>query len=172
MEGKQKGFTLIELLVTFAIVIILALVSVPLYEELIAGGRVKGASESLYFFILKVRSDAIKTQTTANLVFQSGSTWCFGATTASTCNCTVSASCNLGQFSSSDYSNVTLSVTGFVAGVSGAYGTSITGTRGMASSTGTVSFAAADGDSVSVILNAMGFVRICSANVVGYKTCS
>jgi prepilin-type N-terminal cleavage/methylation domain-containing protein len=69
MEGKQKGFTLIELLVTFAIVIILALVSVPLYEELIAGGRVKGASESLYFFILKVRSDAIKTQTTANLVF-------------------------------------------------------------------------------------------------------
>jgi type IV fimbrial biogenesis protein FimT len=168
---KAKAFTLVELLVAFAILLILAAVSVPLYGEFISAGRVKGASETLYSFILKVRSDAINSQTTTKLVFQTGSNWCFGATSANTCDCSVSANCNLGQYNSSLYSNTTLSQTGFVLSGS-SYTTTINGTRGTASTAGTISFSTPDGDSVSVILNTMGFVRICSANVVGYQTCS
>ncbi len=166
-----KGFTLAELLVALVIVLILVLVSVPLYEELISSGRVKGAAETLYSFMLKVRSDAINTQTTATLVFQTGTSWCFGATTAATCNCSTVAACNLGQYNSTIYSNTTLSETGLT--VSGAsFITTITGTRGISSTTGTISFSTPDGDAVSVIINTMGFVRICSANVVGYQACS
>lgn len=168
---KIKGFTLFELLITFAILLVLVAVSVPLYSEFVSAGRVKGASETLYAFILKVRSDAINSQSTATLVFQTGSAWCFGATTAATCDCTVSASCNLGQFSASSYSNTTLSQSSFALSGS-SYTTTINGTRGTASSAGTISFSSPDGDSVSVILNTMGFVRICSANVVGYPACS
>ena len=168
---KTKAFTLFEILVTFAILLVLAAVSVPLYAEFISAGRVKGASETLYSFILKVRSDAINSQTTATLVFQAGSTWCFGATSAATCDCSVAASCNLGQYNSTLYSNTTLSQVGFSLSGS-SYATTINGTRGTASTAGTISFSTPDGDSVSVILNTMGFVRICSANVVGYQACS
>lgn len=168
---KVKGFTLVELLITFAIVMVLAAVSVPLYSEFISAGRVRGAAETLYSFILKVRSDAINAQTTPTIVFQAGTSWCFGATTASTCDCTVSASCNLGQYDSSTYSNTTLTQSGFTASGS-SYVTTINGTRGIASPGGTISFSTPDGDSVSVILNTMGFVRICSSNVVGYQACA
>lgn len=163
---KQQAFTLIELLVAIAIISILILASVPLYEEFVSGARVKGAAENLYAFIVKVRSDSINTQATETLVFQAGSTWCFGATTTSTCDCSVSANCNLGQVSSSEYSNTTLSLTGIGSSMT------INGTRGIASTTGTMTFTASDGDAVSVILNKMGYPRICSANVVGYQACS
>lgn len=168
---KIKGFTLFELLITLAILLVLTAVSVPLYSEFISANRVKGASETLYSFILKVRSDAINSQTTATLVFQTGSTWCFGATTTSTCDCSVAASCNLGQYSSSSYSNTTLSQSSFVLSGS-SYTTTINGTRGTASTAGTITFTASDGNAISVILNTMGFVRICSANVVGYGSCT
>lgn len=162
----SKAFTLLELLIAISIVAILTVISVPLYSEYIETARLKGASETLYTSFLKARSEAIKSQGTVTFVFQTGTSWCFGANSTGTCDCNTAGSCNLGQIDSSSYSRVTLGLTGI--------GTSMTisGTRGVVSATGTVSFTSNDGDSVSVIINKMGFLRICSSNVSGYKSCS
>lgn len=64
---NSHGLTLIELLVTIAIIIILALVSVPSYNKFIANERFAVASNQLYNAYRFARNEALKTSSSMML---------------------------------------------------------------------------------------------------------
>ncbi len=163
--NNRKGFTLLELLMSVAIMAILVVLSTPIFTTYIMQNRLKGAGESLYGDLFHARAEAIKQQKNITVVFQTGANWCYGVTTASNCNCSVANNCTLGQVSYLRHKNTTLSVIGLGAN------TSFNGTRGVVSSTGTLSFTSNSGDSISLELNKMGFTKICSADLSGYTSC-
>ena len=162
----RNGFTLVEVLITMVIVGILITITVPIYTDYIHDNRLKSAAETFYAGLNNARSEAIKQNKVVNVVYKSGTNWCVGYTTASSCDCAVAGQCNLGQVESSRFVGTTLALSNGMATQ-----TSFDGDRGIVSVTGTVTFSAASGDAISVILNKLGFARICSANLSGYQSC-
>ncbi len=155
---------MIELLVVLLIVAILAAAAVPIYQSYLDESRIKGASEGLYHSLILARTEAIKQQANITVVFQTGASWCYGATTASTCDCTIAAACNLGQSSYTEYRGVSLSLTGIVNKVT------FEGYRGEVTPSGTIGFSSSS-NTIDVSLNPLGRAGICSDNVGGYVAC-
>lgn len=162
---KPGGFTIIETLVVMAIVGAIALVAIPATQHYLETDRLKAAAESLSHDFHKAQSEALKSQTDVRVVFQAGAKWCYGITTASTCDCQVANACTLGQVKVSDVGSSTMSLVGLTTH------TLFTKSRGLVSVTGTVNFTGASGKVLSVELNKMGFVKVCSSNVSGYSAC-
>lgn len=164
---KQFGLTLMELVITIAVVAILAVASVPVYTDYIETNRLKAASEAIYSSSTQARSEALKQQAAMLVMVTSGGSWCVGVTTASTCNCGTPGNCNLGTISGSEYPGTSLSLNGIVTNV----GFSVGGDRGLVTPSGTLTLTATNGDAISIVINKMGFPRLCSATVSGYQPC-
>jgi type IV fimbrial biogenesis protein FimT len=164
ISTRAEGLTLIELLVALVIVAILAIATLPLYQHYLSENRIKGASEGLYHLLVLARTEALKRQAVINVVFQTGSNWCYGMTTLSTCDCQSAGACNIGQASSVNYTNVSLALTGITNNVT------VEPSRGEVSPIGTITFSSGS-MSIEISLNAMGGVRICSDTVGGYIAC-
>lgn len=87
-----KGFTLIEMMVVIAILGILLAIAAPSFTMFFEKFRTKRAAETLGGSLYIAKSEAIKRNQFVRLVItasNSGATWCYGLTTANTCNCTV-----------------------------------------------------------------------------------
>ncbi len=70
--GHRRGFSLVELMVTISIVVILALVGVPSFQQIIATTRVKGVSSDLFVALTKARSTAVKRDAPVTITPKSG----------------------------------------------------------------------------------------------------
>lgn len=168
-KNKAAAFSLIELIVVLTIAAILSAAAVASYIGLIRDAQLRSASEQLHFMMMKARAEAIKRQTTLTLVFQTGANWCFGVTTSSSCDCTITSIplCDIGRvdYQTANTSNLSLSTT-FATGT-----VSFDGVRGATSAAGSVTFTASSGETLTVDLNRLGFSRLCSSNLVGYDAC-
>lgn len=162
---QYRGVTTLELMVAIAIVGIITMLAIPMFSYFLNNNTLKAATERLYHDLNYARSEAIKRQQAVNVIFQSGSNWCYGLTTATSCNCLVVNNCNLGQVSYNDFYDTSLGVSG-ISTI-----TSFDGSRGLASTTGTLSFSTSDGDSTSISLNKLGITSICSDKLSEYPGC-
>ncbi|MDF1655200.1 MAG: GspH/FimT family pseudopilin [Coxiellaceae bacterium] len=164
MVRKLKAITSIEVLIAIAIVAVLVSLAIPQYFTYIEDTRIRHAAEDLYHKTMWARSTAIKNTQNVTAVVQTGGSWCYGFTTAATCDCNTAGSCTLGAYQSGDYPNTTMSASGI--GASTVYES----TRGTVSVPGTLTVSAG-GQSASVVINKMGLSRICGTNVAGVKAC-
>lgn len=166
---KSRGLTLLELLLAITVVLVLIGLAMPSFIEIIQSHRLRQASESFYNDLLLARATAIKQQTTVFVVFQSGTNWCYGLNNNSSCSCSVTNNCQLNGttkiITSSNFNGVTLNTSNF----SGA-NTAFEGVRGTVSNTGTITLSN-NGKSVSIIINKMGYIQICSNTFSGYNPC-
>src|SRR5690242_10962753 len=83
----NTGLTFIEIMITLVVIIVLTLVAVPALTALMKGQRLIGTTENLYSALQNARSEAIKTNTTVYVSFQTGSSWCYGINSGSACDC-------------------------------------------------------------------------------------
>lgn len=84
------------------------------------------------------------------------------------CTCTTAGNCGLKQVSSTDFTGITLATSTFAADPS------FDPVRGIATSSGSVSFESATGKQAQVNLNLLGKVGVCSpaaATTAGYPAC-
>ena len=111
-----RGFTLIEMVVTLAVLGILLAIAAPQYNTFFEKFRTKRAAETLAGSLYLAKSEAIKRNQVVSLVVTSssgGATWCYGLTTANTCDCTTANACVLDTgvetaVSSAEYRGVSL----------------------------------------------------------------
>ncbi len=164
MVNRRKGMTSIEVLIAIAIVAILVSLAIPQYFSYIEDSRIKHAVEDMYNKVMWARSTAIKNSQDVTTVVQTGGSWCYGFTTASTCDCSTAGNCALGSYQGGEYPSTTLSASGI--GASTIYQSE----RGTISVPGTLTVSAG-GQSASVVINKMGMARICGSNISGYKAC-
>ena len=126
LSKRQSGFTMIELMVTLLVLVILAAIAAPSFNELIEKSRLRGATDDLVNVLNTARANAVKLQRDVN-VSVSGTAWCAGAISApnpgnvgdpipsaTPCDCNASpATCQVGGqpalVSSTNYSGVTIS---------------------------------------------------------------
>lgn len=166
---KQHGFSLVEVLVVLVILAILAILITPAYTTYITQYRLTSAAEALYDDINRAHSYAITQPSTVavTLVFQTGSAWCYGTTVSSTCDCTTTA-CELGRTTSAEYSgsDISLAITGFSGNK-----TQFDSMRGIPTVTGSATFSASGGETITVSINKLGVPKICASGVGGYPSC-
>lgn len=140
----QSGFTMIELMITLTVLAVLAVLAVPTFSDLIIKSRLRGATDDIVNLLNTSRANAVKVGREINVSVNS-TAWCAGAVgepgpsavgaamTLSNvpCDCTASTvSCFIvnnnnnenALVSSSNYSGVTLSVTGGIAYVNATSG--------------------------------------------------
>ncbi|OGT28796.1 MAG: hypothetical protein A3I77_03140 [Gammaproteobacteria bacterium RIFCSPLOWO2_02_FULL_42_14] len=145
---------------------ILGIIFTPAYIYYFSQNRLKSAAEKLYSEILLARTEAIKTNSDINIIFTTGANWCFGTTTASSCNCNIPNDCLLGQTSSSEFTGVTMPSAGFPSGK-----LTFDGARAVASAVGSVTFTSSTGESIIVNVNRLGTPSICSNDLGDYGSC-
>jgi len=165
-QTKECGVTLMQLLISLAIVAILAVLGIPSIIFLIENNRVKAAAENFYQQANYARSEAVKKRSNTYLVVKSGSIWCVGINSTNDCDCSVTKNCSSGNVDSTEFKNVTLSTSGINNS-----NMMFDGLRGTTSGSGSATFTI-NSKAVTVDINSMGRVRICSNNVVGYPACS
>lgn len=167
---KQQGMTITEVLIVLLLLTILSTLLVPSYITYITQNRLKSAAEGLYDDFLLARTTAIKLSSPVTLTFITGSNWCYGLSSGATaCVCSNAASasnCNVGIISSTDNPGTTLSLSGFTANA-----TIFDAARATPSVTGSATFSTADGNTITVSLNALGTSMICATGVGGYAAC-
>lgn len=158
----KKGLTLMELLVAMTVLVIIAVIALPSFRDLIQTNRVRLAGDGFHKELLYARTTAIKNNVPVYLVMQTGSNWCYGANTSSTCNCNTTGSCNLGATTSSNFSGVSMSTSGFSDG-----NFIFNPVRASSDDSGTVTFTQ-NGKSIIITVLKMGTPTICSSGIGGY----
>ena len=167
-QNKQHGITLMELMAVLSVAAILVALTIPLYSDYFSQNRLRSAGEELYQHMIKARAEAIKQQATITVVLQTGSNWCYGVTTATTCDCAPASVnvCNLGYVNYSTNDSVDLNTIG-VTGSS----VNFEGVRGTVSAIADLTFTNDDGEVLTIKLNKMGYSRLCSSDLNGYSAC-
>jgi type IV fimbrial biogenesis protein FimT len=164
----HQGITLLELLIVLAITVILTVQAVPAFVNLIERHRVSATAENLYYALQNARTEAVKRNALVYVSFQSGTSWCYGINTGSACSCAVPSGCNLGTFSYTAVSGISLSVTGFSSNT-----VQFDGTHGAANTTGSVTFTiTGQSNLITVSVSRLGNLRMCSTGISGYAACS
>lgn len=163
----HQGFTAIEVLVMLAVVAILAIITIPLFSNLINKHRIAMTADDLYLALKQARTEAIKTNSNIYVSFTTGTTWCYGINSGSACNCATPTSCNIKTATYASNNQMTLSTSG-ISGNS-FYFENI---HGGASTTGSVTFTLyGDTPYITISLSRLGNIQICSSNVSGYTSC-
>jgi prepilin-type N-terminal cleavage/methylation domain-containing protein len=173
---RSRGVTLIEMMVTMAVAIIFVSIALPSFGGLMEKFRTRRATETMAASMLLAKSEAIKRNTPVRVVFtssNSGATWCYGLTTATTCNCTVANSCKLDNAESVVTSTQFRGISLANPATGSAF--SFNPLRGMVNA-GNVQFTSDElGYQARVLLSGFGRVTTCSVSGDGYlggfKTC-
>ncbi len=168
-----KGISLPQLLITLCIISILLLVSTGSLSNTRQRLDISGASQSIYFFFQRARSQAITHQKTTTVVIQAGKNWCLGVTHLPFCDCSVANDCKVGAveqvLSFTDYRFTTLDWAGFGP----KHLTQFDGQRGLSiGHAGTLTLKTSK-FATHVIVSNMGRVRICSktGDIERYSKC-
>ena len=182
----QHGFTLTEMAVTVAVLAILAAIAAPSFQETLNKRRLIGAAEQLYADLQYARSEAAKRNAYVVVTFTgTGSTWCYGISTAS-CSCTATSGPSLCQLDGvtkvvdqQGFKNVSLTGNTFPGGA-----TAFEPQRGIArlpsnaiafgTATFTVNAGASNARTSEVVVSSFGRVIICSpssARLAEYPAC-
>jgi type IV fimbrial biogenesis protein FimT len=163
----EHAFTLIELIITLLIVAVIAAIAIPYTGHYLEQRRVEGAAQAVYAKLNVAHAYALANQVQSRVVFQAGANWCVGVTTAASCDCSSSSSCNLGQEEGTTYKNVSLSLGGF----GGATDVVFSASRGTVPVAGAVTLTVSSG-TITVETTQMGISRICSnSGLGGFPSC-
>lgn len=174
--NKITGFTLAELLIIITILGILVTIAIPSYVAFINQKRLKVATEDLYNFIKASQSKGLNLPSSYYMSIKPGTSWCYGLSDSSTCDCSTSNSCTLDgidtKAQSTDYSgeSLSLSVTGFNGSSTDPY-ILFEGSRGTIANAGTITFTTSTRLTTTIRTNEQGLVSICSNSVRGYPLC-
>jgi type IV fimbrial biogenesis protein FimT len=176
-SDRQQGFTLIELMVTLVLLGVLVTIAAPSFQGMRDRLRIRAAAEAVYSHLEFARSESIKEYRTLFVCIMPGdgstsADWCLGISNATGCDCMTAGSCQFGAagsllertLESSAFEGVTLSAN--LAEIR------LDGTRGLSSSTGTITLTSAGGLVVKVIQSRLGRTRHCSDDPLGYPSCS
>jgi len=165
---RGKGISLLELMVVFAIISILALAAIPLFNSFIANYRVSAAADNLYYYLQYARSEAVKRNANVYVSFTSGDTWCYGINVGSSCNCATPNNCSLAAVSYTTAGQTTLSTNGLSS--NSIY---FEGSHAAASASGSVTFTRYGNSTplVTVLIGRLGGLQMCSTGMGGYTAC-
>lgn len=164
-----KGFTLIEMMLVISIMGILLAIAAPSFTMFFEKFRTKRAAETLAGSLYVAKSEAIKRNQVVSLVVtasNSGATWCYGLTTATTCDCTTANACVLDtgvetRVSSAEYKGISVADTDSDPITSMAF--SFQPLRGTVTGN-TVEFHSTNDYEVQTIVSGFGRVKTCSPN--------
>jgi Tfp pilus assembly protein FimT len=155
------------MLTMLVIIVILMLVSIPVYDSIIQYYHITTAATDLYSSIQYARTEAIKRNTAVYMSFTTGSSWCYGINTGSACNCGTPSSCNLGTVTASAANILTLSATGLS---SNAF--YFDNTHGGASTSVTLTYTLfGQASLIQTSVSMLGDVSVCSTGITGYTAC-
>lgn len=168
MNRLSAGIYLTELLIVLLIVGIITTAAIPSVISLIQTDRLKAAAEKLYYDLEYARSAAVKSNTTVYVSFQTGSSWCYGINSGSSCNCMVANNCNLGVTQTGASQQLSLATNGLSSNA-----IQFGGTHGAANTSGSVTFSLSSQSTtlVKVSVGVMGDLQMCSTNISGYAGC-
>ena len=165
---KQKGITLIELLITIVIIAVLVIIGIPSFVNYLQENRLIGTTQNLYYTLQYARSEAVKRNTTMYVVFQTGSNWCYGINPGSSCSCSTAGSCTLGSVSSNSAQPMSLSTSGLTSNT-----IQFEPLHGASYISGTITYTlTGSSNAMSVKVNLLGSLQVCSNQISGYPTCS
>lgn len=167
MKKRSQGITVMEVLVVLLVLGVLVVATIPTMTDYFLKARTISAAEALYHDFQKIRTEAIQQGLAATVIFQTGSAWCYGATTGTTCDCATAGSCTLGQTNHTAYKNTTLSLKNFASGA-----LTFRASRGDVNQAGAAILTSTGGHSITVEVNKMGFPKICSSGLGGYQPCT
>ena len=169
-NSSNWGFTLLELMTTLAVLAIIITMAVPAFSGMKERHKVRGAAETVVSDLQLARLEAIKTNRDVSLSFQGSGTnnWCYGINDNNGCDCTIGSNCQvsgttLRVTNSDEFSNISLATTftGQNATFEPNRGTTNSGTT-------TLNF---NGKTISVKLNAIGRISLCSNDYGFYPSC-
>ncbi len=166
------GFTLVELLMVIAVIAILAAIAAPSFNDWLAKGRVKSATEDIYGLILQAKSEGPIRDTDMTVDVDTDA-WCVGFSDGA-CDCTDTTSCtvnvagtNVTQIvDGSDYDNITIT--------SDFAGTTFSRLRGDVNNSGDITVTSGDW-ALDIAISDAGRIRICNPNnnvMTGYESCN
>ena len=174
--GSAGGFTLIEMVVTIAVLGILLAIAAPQFNLFFEKFRTKRAAETLVGNLILAKTEAVKRNQVVRLVITAsdgGATWCYGLTTAATCDCTTANACALNTgvetaVSSTNFRNINLvdddgdEITSMTFSFD-----NIRGTVGA----NTVAFVSDNGYETRTVVSMSGRIKSCSpsSNYIGGK---
>ena len=177
-----SGFTVIEVLVTLSVLGVFLSVGAGSFGGFMEKNRLKAAAEGISSDLHFARSEAVSrgTGNSVNVSFTTdgGTSWCYGLTTAASCDCTITDTTNasacvipvagtnvLRVMNSSEYgTSVSMTSVTFPANTTG-FGA----TRGLAPAGQAV--LTTNSKTATVTLSALGRVRVCSDDNIGYPSC-
>ena len=166
-KKSLSGFTLTEMLITLAVILIIALVSIPSITTTIQIHRLEAVAENLYENLQLARIQAIQQNTTMYVTFTTGDSWCYGINSGSSCICSNSSSCSSETVSAQQSGKITLSTTGLTGNT-----ISFENTHGAASSSGSVTLTLYGQSSlIQINISRMGNLQLCSTGISGYTAC-
>lgn len=161
----MTGFTLPELMTVVAIAAILLVIAVPSFTGIMERNRMRNAVEQLRSDLKLARAESLRRNRDVTVSFQrasDGSTWCYGLTLGTSCDCTVACELDAGAstvVSSTNFRGITSSEAPFATGggnltFSAARPTLVAGSARFAS--------APTGYEARVVVASAGRIRLCS----------
>lgn len=159
MDFEQDGFTIIELMTVVALIGIMAALATPYFASILEGRRLVGSADTLYSALQYARSESIKQNTNVQ-VYTDTAAWCIGIDDAAgglNCDCTDPATCTVGgsvkvyndsDFTGINFSNATANTVTFEP------------PNALPDTPSNYTFTSSAGQTRSVILNALGTVRV------------
>lgn len=164
---SHRGVTLLELMIMLAIIIIITVVSVPLFTSIIQNFRLSATADELYSALQNARTEAVKRNATVYVSFVTGDSWCYGLNVGSACTCTTPSGCSLGTTSATKAGLISLATTGLTNNI-----INFEGTHGAANATGSITLTLFGGTNLMTIsVGRFGSLQICSTGVSGYTAC-
>jgi Tfp pilus assembly protein FimT len=164
----MNGFSLIQLLLVLVSLSILMIASVPAFIDLYQQYHLRTTAQHLYYVLQYAKSEAIKNNNRVYVDFQTGDNWCYGLNTNTTCDCTSTTNCTLGRYASSQSGDLNLSSSGITN-----HTIYFEGSHGAAEVNGTISFTLfGQTTSLSVKINRLGSLKLCSSTLSGYPSCA
>lgn len=164
----SKGMTLIEMLVVFFIVSILTLLALPSLLTYNQEERTIMYAQNLYYAFQYARTQAVKTNSSVYVNFQTGNNWCYGINVGSTCNCSIANNCGLQTVTTPSTSDMALTATGLPVSNSVVFEP----THGAAGVKSTITLTPSVSPiSMSVEVPIMGSAVMCSTTISGFPAC-
>jgi len=175
---RNTGFTLIELIVAMAVLALVVGYVMSSFSGMLARQRLQAAAENLYDHLTLARTEAISRSSRAHVSIVDGTNWCFGMDDSAACTCSTANDCQVdGATKVANYDAYTgITLSSVDASLSQFSYDERRGmpqnTAGIASVSGNITFTNTRGDSLTLQLNSVGRIKLCTATGFrGYSAC-